>query len=232
MFCPRCGKAVADSVKFCGSCGCNVNNPSVSMAPPAPQSVNANNGKIRTTEEMLCAAGKYKPINPDLFRPAFDEVVKALRPDEYAVCVFTGSSAQRRNNSMLWFVGVAVTNQRLIIGGQIKGWVNITYTAQSFNIDNINAISQTWSMIGGDLIIDTLGDDIRIGETSRDAANAIIKDMEAALYMVKTQKHNAASAVVQQFSPADELKKFKELLDMGAISQEEFDNQKRRLLGL
>ena len=38
--------------------------------------------------------------------------------------------------------------------------------------------------------------------------------------------------VVQQTSAADELKKFKELLDMGAITQEEFDAKKKQLLGL
>ena len=32
------------------------------------------------------------------------------------------------------------------------------------------------------------------------------------------------------FSPADEIKKYKELLDMGAITQEEFDAKKRQLL--
>ena len=32
--------------------------------------------------------------------------------------------------------------------------------------------------------------------------------------------------------PADELKKFKELLDMGVITQEEFDAKKKQLLGL
>lgn len=35
---------------------------------------------------------------------------------------------------------------------------------------------------------------------------------------------------VQALSAADEIKKFKELLDMGAISQEEFDEQKAKLL--
>ena len=34
------------------------------------------------------------------------------------------------------------------------------------------------------------------------------------------------------FSPADELKKYKELLDAGAITQEEFDTKKKQLLGL
>lgn len=33
-------------------------------------------------------------------------------------------------------------------------------------------------------------------------------------------------------SPADELKKFKELLDMGALTQEEFDIKKKQLLNL
>ena len=33
-------------------------------------------------------------------------------------------------------------------------------------------------------------------------------------------------------SPAEELKKMKELLDMGIITQEEFDSKKKQLLGL
>ena len=40
------------------------------------------------------------------------------------------------------------------------------------------------------------------------------------------------TTVVQQASAADELKKFKELLDSGIISQEEFDAKKKQLLGL
>ena len=41
-----------------------------------------------------------------------------------------------------------------------------------------------------------------------------------------------AQPVVNQVSDADELKKFKELLDMGIITQEEFDAKKKQLLGL
>lgn len=39
-------------------------------------------------------------------------------------------------------------------------------------------------------------------------------------------------SIVQQVSPADELKKFKELLDTGIITQEEFDAKKKEILGL
>ena len=42
----------------------------------------------------------------------------------------------------------------------------------------------------------------------------------------------ASTTVVNQISSADELKKFKELLDSGVITQEEFDAKKKQLLGL
>ncbi|MBQ8428398.1 MAG: SHOCT domain-containing protein [Clostridia bacterium] len=44
----------------------------------------------------------------------------------------------------------------------------------------------------------------------------------------KRQKNSPAVAL----SPAEELKKFKELLDCGVITQEEFDAKKKALLGL
>ena len=43
---------------------------------------------------------------------------------------------------------------------------------------------------------------------------------------------NQGQTIIQQASSADELKKFKELLDMGIITQEEFDAKKKELLGL
>lgn len=42
----------------------------------------------------------------------------------------------------------------------------------------------------------------------------------------------AKNAPVLASSPADELKKYKELLDMDVITQEEFDAKKKQLLGL
>lgn len=49
----------------------------------------------------------------------------------------------------------------------------------------------------------------------------------------KEAKNNPViAAPVAAVSVADEIKKFKELLDMGAITQEEFDTKKKQLLGL
>lgn len=58
---------------------------------------------------------------------------------------------------------------------------------------------------------------------------------ELSALLVGRQRKPAAVSVTRQESPvsnADELKKFKELLDCGAITQEEFDAKKKQLLGL
>lgn len=49
---------------------------------------------------------------------------------------------------------------------------------------------------------------------------------------IRESKNSASPVVVAATSSADELKKFKELLDLGIISQEEFDAKKKELLGL
>ena len=45
-------------------------------------------------------------------------------------------------------------------------------------------------------------------------------------------KNPPLGGIVNQVSPIEELKKFKELLDMGIITQEEFDSKKKQLLNL
>ena len=51
-------------------------------------------------------------------------------------------------------------------------------------------------------------------------------------YKSKESEVSVGNTIVQEVSAADELKKFKDLLDIGAITQEEFDAKKKQLLGL
>lgn len=63
-------------------------------------------------------------------------------------------------------------------------------------------------------------------EKMEEVANFCRKKMEE----IKSGKN--AAAAVSQTSSADELKKFKELLDNGIITQDEFDAKKKQILGL
>ena len=72
----------------------------------------------------------------------------------------------------------------------------------------------------------TFDTSVQPNEKMEEVANYITKRVDE----IKSSKN--APAVVSQVSAADEIKKFKELLDMGVITQEEFDAKKKQLLGL
>ena len=60
---------------------------------------------------------------------------------------------------------------------------------------------------------------------------AVIKRSSLVVPKVEAQSQQIVNNI-QETSNADELKKFKELLDSGIITQEEFDAKKKQLLGL
>ena len=67
----------------------------------------------------------------------------------------------------------------------------------------------------------------------REQVAVAVKRINEAIAQYKKQSSApAATIVVNNNSAADELKKFKELLDLGIITQDEFDAKKKQLLGL
>ena len=63
--------------------------------------------------------------------------------------------------------------------------------------------------------------------------NEIYQTINNLLIERQQNKMNGTSAVIEKTAdPADQLKKFKELLDSGVITQEEFDAKKKQLLGV
>lgn len=51
-------------------------------------------------------------------------------------------------------------------------------------------------------------------------------------YIIDYQSNSAVKAQTAVNNPADEIRKYKELLDIGAITQDEFEQKKKQLLGL
>lgn len=101
--------------------------------------------------------------------------------------------------------------------GQIAGAVGGAYTASAVN--HTNAQNSLNKIVDFNRCPQCNSTDL-----------AIISDEE--FEKMKAQNQATQQPATATVSVADELKKFKELLDMGAITQEEFDAKKKELLGL
>ena len=98
-------------------------------------------------------------------------------------------------------------------------------------LDSISAVGT--SMFKGIAVATSSGRIKFLGISNRDDIHKVISQL-----LVERQNGNKKEAVPvthitqQAQSSADELKKYKDLLDSGVISQEEFDAKKKQLLGL
>lgn len=62
--------------------------------------------------------------------------------------------------------------------------------------------------------------------------NAIAQNIKSYIEKQIVEQRKLSSSIILQTSNADEIKKYKELLDQNIITQEEFDAKKKQLLGL
>lgn len=69
-----------------------------------------------------------------------------------------------------------------------------------------------------------------ISKISNEEMEVVANFVKQRVNEIKSGAHQPAAAAA--LSPMDELKKLKELLDMGIVTQEEFDAKKKQLLGL
>lgn len=100
---------------------------------------------------------------------------------------------------------------------------------QTVEIDNLNDVTMCTGLLMGTITVDTIKEKFNVA-VNKLAATSINNKIHDVLGSLKQNKN--ASTIVQSSSSADEILKFKNLLDMGVISQEEFDKKKSELLGV
>ena len=92
----------------------------------------------------------------------------------------------------------------------------------------MNDVTMTTGVLMGIITIDTIKEKFNVA-VNKKVAESINNTIHDVLFSLKQQKRNVAQERPAS-SVADELLKFKNLLDMGVITQEEFDKKKRELL--
>lgn len=165
-------------------------------------------------------------LNRDWGIKHFSIISQNLMKDEEVKVAFIGlqnyiSPSKHNGNS-----AYAITNKRMI-SGQKK---LIGESFQTISLNNINDITLNTGMIMGVMTVDTIKEKFNVAINKQVAQNIHAKVHEVLDTIKNPQANN--KEVNPNVSVADELKKFKELLDSGILTQEEFDAQKSKLLNL
>lgn len=187
---------------------------------------------MRTAKEMVdfCIEKSSAMGNSGNLYPHFAMIERNLLDDEEVLYAFSsvGVKDRKRKSILSDYVAVVCTNKKLMYAGKKLTRGDFL---RSVNYDTINDISsEKWLFAYGTVIVDSLTEYMNFTVTKesvekiRNAILEIIEDNQA--------KKNIPIAQNNPTSAADELRKYKELLDDGIISQEEFDQKKKQLLGL
>lgn len=198
---------------------------------------------LYTAEDMYqyCIENKLGTgINKSWAVKHFQLIMDNLQPNEVVHCVFIGLHYPKNGKKHDGHYAYAMTDTRLLMAQHKMFGANI----QSVSIENINDITLAKRGVGsigiglGRIVIDTIREEIGIAVNITFADNVYERAHEV-WDMVRTRTANANQAMPQfqksdasAKSAVDYLKEYKELLDMGILTQEEFDAKKSELLGL
>lgn len=163
----------------------------------------------------------------------FQVLERALQPKENVLMPFIGLHNYVSPSKHDGYYAYAITDRRLLMAhGKMLGEY-----VQGINLKNINDISMTKGIVVGTLIIDSLKEKFSVSVPVK-CTQRIFDEMHEALD--KAEKNNevqpdskiTAKISSDSESPMEQIKKWKELLDLEIITAEEFAKKKKELLGL
>lgn len=117
------------------------------------------------------------------------------------------------------------TDQRIIFLNK-----NMIYGTDRNDIplNTVNAVSYSSKMIFATITITNGANTTVIEQVSKETADPMVK----AIKVAQQNYINKQNVSVQPLDEADQIRKFKSLLDDGIITEEEFEAKKKQLLGL
>ena len=203
MFCPNCGKQLPNGSGFCSTCG-----KKLSVTGNAEPRINVNKGLENATNGAVYSIDGVRGRHIDIFE---NKCVIKTRP---TLGSFLASNMTDGEKTIYYKDCVGVQFKK---AGFSIGYLQFETSSGMMNNKNSNFFGENSFTFDTTKISN---------EKMEEVANFVKKKIDE----IKTQG-DKPTTVVHTSSPAEELRKFKELLDLGIITQEEFDTKKKQLLG-
>lgn len=163
--------------------------------------------------------------------PSLEAIASYIPDDEEVLQVIKGTRmAARGQVSSQAFVVMVLTNKSLHVLGKPTALFDKVKQSEVYNFAMITGVTRAKKMMLGWAIeisrasnVDTY---VQMEEGDSEAFYNILRDLVA-----EAQKGGGGTTtVINQVDPMDQLKKLKDLLDAGILSQEEFEEKKKALL--
>ena len=191
---------------------------------------------MRTAKEMcdFCLEHGFNyACSADKMLKHFAVVERNLAANEEVLLAFISNRVQAKTATYALggAMAVALTSQKLIYAQRRAVMGDFVKTV---SYDNIKDISSNADCLSVEIMIDSLKECMKFS-VDRTGVDGIRNKALELIEQHRSRKNTTQKVVPQsvlQVGAADEVKKFKELLDLGVISQEEFDAKKKQLLGL
>lgn len=185
---------------------------------------------MRTAQEMVdfCNENKFYFAPGENPIQHFAVAESSLMPDEDVRLTFVSNGVVNRGECVVGGTVVILLTTKRCIYAQKR--VIMGDFTKIVSYDNINDIHKKKGWFFGEISIDTIREELTFS-VNKESVDNITNSIMQVIDEYKKQS-NSVNAQVAQISAADELKKFKELLDSGVITQGEFDAKKKQLLNM
>ena len=207
MFCPGCGKNLPNGSAFCSKCGKQIFTNTESQANTPHMS--SNKGLKNPVNGCVYSIDGVRGKHIDIYENKCTIKTKITLGSIIASNATDGEKTIYCKDC----VGVQFKPAKITIG-----YLQFETSSGMMNNKGSNFFGENSF---------TFDPSVITNEKMEEVANYVRKKIDE----IKTAG-DRGTTVVNSISPAEEVKKMKELLDMGIITQDEFDAKKKQLLGL
>ncbi|WP_272578307.1 MULTISPECIES: PH domain-containing protein [unclassified Providencia] len=179
-----------------------------------------NKEQLKYEFERLAALSKYKPTF-GVF-DIFSKLPDLLNINEQPLCVNAGLV-----KSNVWLV--VPTDLRLIFIHKKPGFLHKKIESSFISYENITSVDSSSGFTGGKIIISTAGMKYEINKLSKDSVSPLVSTILNRKHNTETQKKPDIESASQD-DLLLKLEKLGELKEKGILTEEEFKEQKARLI--
>lgn len=188
---------------------------------------------LQTAELMLAYCEEFdlgRGNSRDWDYKHFKLIEGALMPEEYVLTIFEGLHNYRSITNHDNNFAYAITNKRIIMAQKRM----IGSVVQSINIDNVNDITIGNGLLLGTITVDTTKEcfNVCVSKNRAQKIHSLIHQTLERLKSSKIESTQQKNSSGTNDSISNQLVELKNLLDMGVITQDDFDAKKKQLLGL